>query len=107
MPDTSLLDSFLNESTCSDGDVVEVVNGGVIVEKEDMVSKKKYNVLQVPVKCNGRELTFQPNSDAVEVLSKKYGKNSDAWKGVKFKVKQYPKTSFGTIKTAILPVILL
>ena len=106
MPDTSALETFLNERSCKDGDVVEILGGGVILNKEDPETKKKYSVLQLPVRCNGRELTYQPNSDAMKVFNQKLGTNSDTWTGTKFQVKQYPKTAFGVTNVAILPMLM-
>lgn len=106
MPDTSVLENFLNEKTCKDDDIVEILDGGVILNKEDPQTKKKYSVLQLPVRCNGRELTWQPNGDAVDILSQKIDSNSDKWVGVKFQVVFYPKTAFGVTRNVIKPKLM-
>lgn len=106
MPNINDLETFLNDKTCKDDDIVEIMNGGVIIPKEDVETKKKYSVLQMLVRCNGKELTWQPNNDAVKVLSEKYGADSDKWVGVKFQAKIYPKTAFGVTRNAILPKLL-
>jgi hypothetical protein len=106
MVNTGELESFLNEKSCSEGDVVEILEEGVIEVKEDSASGRKYTVLNLPVLINGREIIYTPNRDAIEVLQKAYGIETKKWKGKKFKVSFYPKTAFGQTKTAILPKII-
>lgn len=104
MVDTGELESFLNDKSCKDGDIVEILEEGSIEEKTDAITKNSYRVLNLPVSLNGRKLLFTPNKDAVLELSKAYGKDSKEWKGKKFTVKLYPKMSFGKTQTAIMPV---
>lgn len=106
MVDTGLLESFLNDSSCNDGDVVEILNEGKLEHKEDPSTHRKYVVLNLGVRCGLLELVYSPNKDAQEVLKKAFGKDTKDWVGKKFVVKIYPKTSFGVTKNAILPVIL-
>lgn len=106
MVDVNLLDSFLNADTCKDGDVIEVVGEGKIEAKKDPTTQREYSVLNLPVKLNGRSLTYSPNSDATRVLKTAWGMNTTSWIGKKFSVKIYPKMSFGVTKNAILPVVL-
>jgi hypothetical protein len=107
MVDTNEMESFLNEKSAKENDIVEILNEGVIEIKEDATTKRKYRVLNLPVRVNGKlELIFTPNKDAVEVLKKAYGTNTQKWIGKKFTVKFYPKLAFGQTKTAILPVII-
>jgi len=107
MVDTSELESFLNDKSAKEGDIVEIVGDGVIEVKTDKDNeKRKYRVLNLPVKLNGRELIYSPNRDAMPVLQKAFGMNTADWVGKKFQVKLYPKTAFGVTKNAILPVII-
>lgn len=106
MPDTTELINFLNDQTARDGDLVEITNAGQIDMKQDKQDpNKKYPQLNIGVRCNGRDLTWTPNSDAREVLNKKYGTKTENWVGKKFTVKTYPKTAFGQTTIAILPVL--
>lgn len=105
MVDLNELESFLNEHSCVDGDIVEILGEGLIEAKEDAKSGRKYKVLNLPVRCGLLELIYSPNADAQEVLKLKFGRNTKDWVGKKFQVKIYPKTSFGITKNAILPVI--
>ena len=107
MPDTNDMVTFLNEFTCKDGDIIEIADAGQITQKPDTNNPAKtYPQLNIGVKCNGKSLTWTPNSDARTVLNKKYGTKTEAWVGKKFQVKQYPKLSFGKTITAILPVLI-
>ena len=105
MVDTSELESFLNEKSAKEGDEVEIIGAGVIENKVDKESERKYKVLNLPIKVNDRELIYSPNRDAMPILQKAFGMSTDKWVGKTFKVKFYPKTAFGVTKTAILPVI--
>jgi len=106
MVDLADLEVFLNEKSCAENDIVEILGAGVIEQKEDANTHRKYRVLKIEVRCNNKELIFAPNGDATEILQKAWGRNTDSWKGHKFSVKFYPKTSFGVTKTAILPQII-
>ncbi len=107
MPDTSEMIEYLNDMTCKDGDIVEIVNEGKIERKQDKQDPTKtFTQLNIGVKVNGRDLTWTPNKDARDVLNKKYGTNTAKWVGVKFTVKLYPKTAYGQTKNAILPVLM-
>jgi len=106
MVDIGLLENYLNEDSCSEGDIVEIKTEGSIEQKEDSQTKRKYSVLNLVVSVNGRDITYSPNKDAQDVLKLSWGKNTKGWVGKKFQVKFYPKTSFGITKTAIFPVII-
>ena len=106
MVDTGELESYLNDKSCSENDVVEILNEGEIEQKEDPNTHRKYRILKIPVKTNNKELLYSPNSDAIDVLNNAFGTDTKKWIGHKFSVKFYPKTSFGVTKTAILPVII-
>ena len=104
MVDTGELEGFLNEKSCKEADIVEILEEGVIQHKEDPLTKRKYRVLNIPIKLNGSlELIYSPNKDAVAVFTKAWGSDTKAWLGRKFQIKFYPKTSFGVTKTTILP----
>lgn len=106
MVDTGLLENYLNDKSAKEGEVVKIAGAGNVEQKEDPITKKKYNVLNLPVVLsNGRTLTYSPNSDAIKIFQTKYGLDTDKWVGKDFKIKFYPKTSFGVTKNAILPVI--
>lgn len=106
MVDTGLLENYLNDSSVKEGEVVKIAGEGNIEQKEDAITKKKYSVLNLPVVlANGRTLTYSPNIDAQKVLKAKFGTDTKNWVGKEFKVKFYPKTSFGVTKNAILPVV--
>ena len=106
MVDTTELESFLNEKSAKEGDIVEIKGCGVIECKVDKDSERKYKVLNLPVMCNGREIIYSPNRDAMPILQGAFGMNTENWVGKKFQVKLYPKTAFGVKKIAILPVII-
>jgi hypothetical protein len=103
MVNSGELESFLNEKSCSEGDVCEILEEGIIETKEDPTSGRKYFVLNLPVSVNGRSIIYTPNKDAVEVFQKAWGIETKKWKGQKFIVSFYPKTAFGKTRTAILP----
>ena len=96
----------MNGDNCADGDIIEILNEGVIEAKEDPQSHRKYKVLNLSVRVNGLELIWSPNGDAQDILKKEYGKDTKTWVGHIVGVKIYPKTSFGVTRNAILPVIL-
>ena len=106
MVDTSELESYLNDKSVDENDVVEIVGEGQIEQKEDINTHRKYRILKLPVKCNNKELLYSPNSDAIDVLNEAFGTDTKKWIGQKFSIKFYPKTAFGVTKTAILPVIM-
>ena len=106
MVDTGELENYLNDKSSKEGDIVEIVGDGMIENKEDAQTHRKYKVLNLPVKCNGRDLIYSPNNDAIKVLNQAWGTDTLKWIGKKFQVKHYPKTAFGVTKTAILPVII-
>ena len=106
MVDTGELENYLNESSCKDGDVVEILNEGVIESKVDTQSGRKYKLLNLGVRCGLLELVYSPNKDAQEVLVKAYGKDTKQWIGRKFVVQIYPRTLFGVTKKAIFPKII-
>ena len=106
MVDSGELESFLNEKSCKDNDVVEILEEGIMEEKEDQVTHRKYRVLNLPVSVNDRQVVWTPNKDAITVLQKEFGLDTKNWIGKKFQVKLYPKTAFGQTRTAILPMIL-
>jgi hypothetical protein len=101
--DTAELESFLNEKSAKENDIVEIVGEGNIEVKEDPVSHRKYKVLNIPVKCNNRELTYTPDKDAVNVLQSIYGMNTSSWIGKKFSVKFVMKSAFGKVRKSIFP----
>jgi len=96
----------LNENCAKDGDICVIVGDGVIEHKEDVNTKRKYKLLNLPVEVNGLDLTYTPDKDAIAVMRSAWGADTKAWTGKKFSVKFYPKTVFGQKKTSILPVIL-
>lgn len=106
MVDTGELESYLNEKSSKEHDVVEILEEGSVELKEDAQNHRKYKVLNLPVSVNGKNVIYSPNKEAVEVMQKAWGKDTKSWKNKKFSIKFYPKTSFGVTKTAILPVIL-
>lgn len=107
MVDTNEMESFLNEKSAKETDIIEILNEGLIESKIDAASGRKYKVLNLPVRVTGKlELIYSPNKDAVEVFQKAFGSDTKKWIGKKFNCKFYPKTSFGVTKTAILPVII-
>ncbi len=106
MVEIGLLESYLNDASAKEGEEVKIAGEGNIETKEDPVTKKKYYVLNLPVvMVDGRMLTYSPNKDAQDVLKAKFGTNTKSWIGKSFKIKFYPKTSFGVTKNAILPVL--
>lgn len=105
MVDTSELEKFLNDKSAKESDIVEITGAGEIETKKDS-REKTYKVLNLPVRCNGRELIYSPNSDAMKVLKKAFGTKTEDWIGKKFQIKIYPKTAFGQTNNAILPVIM-
>lgn len=107
MVDTSELESFLNEKSAKEDDIVEITEEGLLEEKEDPVTKRKYKVINLPVLVNGeRELIWTPNKEAIKVLQKVKGLDTKDWIGIKFYPRFYPKTAFGTTRTAIEPRII-
>lgn len=105
MVNTDELNSFLNADNAADGQIVVILNGGVLETKKDK-NERSYKVLNLLVETNGLQLTYSPNSDALKVLKAAYGTQTEKWIGKKFSVKIYPKLSFGVTKNAILPVLL-
>lgn len=106
MVDTAELESYLNEKSSKEGDIVIILGEGSTESKEDAQTKRRYIVLNLPVEVNGRRITYSPNKDAIGIFQKAFGMNSEAWVGKKFQIKFYPKTTFGVTKEAILPVLL-
>lgn len=106
MVDSGILESYLNEKSAKEGDIVEIKGEGNAEDKEDIANQRKYKVLNLPVLMNGRELTYTPNKTAVNLFQKAWGKETKDWVGKKFSIKFYPVTAFGQTKTAIMPVIM-
>ncbi len=105
MVDTSELESFLNEKSAKEGDSIKIIEEGDIEEKEDPQTKRRYKVLNIPVRINNsRDVIYSPNNDAIRAMQKEWGMDTKKWIDREFKIKFYPKTSFGITRTAILPV---
>jgi hypothetical protein len=106
MVDTGELESFLNDKSAKEDDVIEILDEGLLEAKKDPVSNREYKVLNLPVSVNGKKIVFSPNSEAIKVFQKVKGLDTKNWVGLKFHPKFYPKTAFGVTRTAILPVII-
>lgn len=79
MVDTSELEKYLNEKTAKDGDIIEIKGEGEIVDG------KFGKMLNIPVLCNGKELTWTPSAKARNTLNKKLGTtDTKNWVGKKF-----------------------
>lgn len=108
MVNTNELESFLNEKSCKEDDIVEIIGEGDLETKKDAVSNREYKVLNIPVTVNGSlKVIFSPNKEAVKALQIAKGVDTKNWIGIKFHPMFYPKTAFGVTKNAIMPKIIM
>lgn len=107
MVDVNEMATFLNGEIAQDGDIVKILGAGLLENKQDQTSGRKYKVLNLPVRLNDKlDIVYSPNKDAIEILSANFGGNTESWVGKEFAIKIYPKTAFGVTKNAILPVMI-
>lgn len=107
MPNTNDMIMWFNELTSNEKDIYEIADAGVMLDKPDKSKPgKTYKNLDIGVLANGKTLTWTPDTAARNVFIKKKGPNTEAWVGLKFQVKHYPKKSFGKDSIGILPVLL-
>jgi|SRR3990167_6902992 len=88
MVNTGELETYLNDKSCSEGDIVEILGEGVIELKEDENTKKVKKLLNLPVKLNGQlSLTYTPGKKALFELQYAWGKDTKKWVNKKFQIK--------------------
>lgn len=83
MPDTTQLSKYLKTEHVKDGDAINFLDAGVIIEKEFKKDGKteKRPVLEMTVEVNGNKKTYSPNGTSVALLNKAWGKNTEKWVG--------------------------
>ena|SRR3990167_8606385 len=87
MVNTGELESYLNDKSGTEGDLVEIMGEGLMGEKTDESGKVK-KVLDIPVTLNGQlKLTYTPGKKALNELQSAWGKETKQWVGKKFQIK--------------------
>ena len=82
------LETYLNDKSCSEGDIVEILGEGLIELKDDEQTHRTKKLLNLPVKVNGQIcLTYTPGKKALAELQNAWGKDTNEWVGKKFQVK--------------------
>ena len=105
MVDSGELESYLNDKSAKKGDIVEILGEGTLEQKEDVATKRKYKVLNLPVKLNGTlDLTWSPAKLATAALQKLYGKETKGWINKKFQVDLIRMAIKGEMKEVVFPI---
>ncbi len=76
---------YLNSTTCEESDIVEILHEGEIgeIEKDGKVKK----VLNIAVKCNGKDFIYTPATKSLKKLQEIFqSTDSSKWVGQKFQV---------------------
>ncbi len=86
MVDTNELENFLNNKVAKGGDIVEIIGEGEIM-KDVQTQFGVKDLLNIPVRLNGREITWSPNKKARDQMNKLCKTtNTKDWVGKKFQV---------------------
>jgi hypothetical protein len=103
MVDTGELENYLNEKSAKTGDIVEILNEGVIGEIAQADGTKR-RALNISVKLNGsRDLIWTPGKTATKQMVLKTGKkDSKGWVGLKCSVDIVKQTAFGQLKDIVI-----
>jgi len=83
MVDTSKLSKYLKVDNIRDGEVINFIDAGTIVEKEWKKDGKveKKPALEITVEFRGEKKTYCPNGTSVGILTKAWGANTEGWVG--------------------------
>ena len=82
------LETYLNDKSCSEGAIVEIMGEGVIEHKTDENTHKVKKLLNLPVLLNQElELTYSPGKKALFEMQSAWGKDTKKWVHKKFQVK--------------------
>jgi len=83
MPETSRLSKYLKSDNVKDGDIINFMDAGVILDKTFKKEGKDEvkPVLEITVEVNGEVKTYSPNGTTVGLLSKAWGTSTEKWVG--------------------------
>lgn len=81
MPDTSKLSRYLKAENAKDGDVIQFLDAGVIVEKQFKKDEPPKPSLEITVKFRGETKTYSPNGTTVKLLNAAWGTATEKWVG--------------------------
>ena len=105
MVDTGELEQFLNDKSAKKGDICEIMSEGTLEVKEDVNTKRKYKVLNLPVKLNSNiELIWSPAKLATAALQKLYNKETKNWVGKKFQIDLVKMLVKGEMREIVFPI---
>ena len=95
MPDTSKLSKYLKADSVKDGDIINFIDAGVILDREFKKDGKTEikPVLEITVEVNGDKKTYSPNGTTIALLNKAWGKNTEKWVGRQAKVFIMPSSN--------------
>lgn len=103
MVDTGELESFLSEKTAKGGDIVEIIGEGEI-QRDVETQFGKRNILNIPVKINGRQLIWSPGKVARKEAEKIFNsKDTKNWINRKFQVTLVKMPVKGELKDILVP----
>lgn len=92
MPDTSKLSKYVKTDNVRDGELLNIVDSGVITEKtftKDGKDEKK-NVLEITVEYRGEQKTYSPNGTTIGILNKAWGTKTEKWVARQIRVNLIP-----------------
>ena len=95
---------FMNCESIEENSIVEILEEGSY--QEVTISGKKKNLLNIPVRVNGKELLYSPGQKAGKILVTAWGKETKNWKGKKFQAKFVTIEFAGIEKRVIRPKII-
>ena len=72
--------AWLKADHVKDGDIIEFIDEGEMLEKEFRKGEKK-RLLEIGVKVNNEEYKLTMNNTNAERMKKKYGRDSKGWIG--------------------------
>lgn len=90
---------YLNMDSTKDGDIGELLDGGVVVEIKDKFTGKMKAVRNITVNVGGIELIWSPWASDGRAIQKAWGMESDGWKGKKIQILHVNK------KMVIRPIV--
>ena len=101
MVDSGEVENYLNERSAKVGDIVTILDEGIIGEILQKEGGKK-RCLNINVKLLERELIYTPGKTALRALQKVWGMETKSWVGKKAKVEFVKMNSFGELKNVLV-----
>lgn len=89
---TSKLSKYLKAEHVKDGDIINFIDAGIIVDKEFKKEGKSEikPILEITVQVNGETKTYSPNGTTVGLFNKAWGQDTEGWVGKQARITLIP-----------------